>query len=400
MATDAMSDSPQLPRLALIGISGYGRIHLELARGCRDRGEAVITAAAVINAGEEAGNVAELRAKGCEIFTDHEEMLRRHAGRIDLCLIPTGIHWHARMTFAALRAGANVLVEKPLAAAVADARAMQTEERESGRFVAVGFQDCYDPGTRWLIEELGRGAIGAVQTVRFLGIWPRPRAYFLRNNWAGRVQLDGVPVLDSPLNNAFGHFVMLSLLFAGVGDAETTVQPEDVELFRAHDIESFDTAVVNLRTARGVRLWFGASHVSHHALEPEIVIEGTAGTAGWQYEREAWFYNASGRQSRPVLDQHASRRLMMAAVLRRWREPAAPICTTAMAARHTVLIEGVHRAAVITPFPAGRIEWSESDGIAGSVPSFPGLDAALRLAFTGQTTLRQGGFVAGESLVR
>ena len=37
-------------------------------------------------------------------------MLSAHEGGIDLCLIPTGIHWHARMTIAALRAGANVLV--------------------------------------------------------------------------------------------------------------------------------------------------------------------------------------------------------------------------------------------------------------------------------------------------
>lgn len=394
-----MSALSTRPRLALIGISGYGRIHLELARGARDRGDADIVAAAVINAAEEAANVAELKAKGCAIYTDYREMLRAHAGRIDLCLIPTGIHWHARMTLAALQAGANVLVEKPLAGSVADAQAMRAAEEAAGRFVAVGFQDTYDPGTRWLIDALRRGAIGEVKTVRFLGIWPRPRAYFLRNNWAGRLTIDGVPVLDSPLNNAFGHFVMLSLLFAGEGEA--ALGAEGVELFRAHDIESFDTAVVNARTPRGVRLWFGVSHVSHTALEPEIVIEGSAGTAGWRYETEAWYRNASGRQQQPVLDQHATRKLMMTAALQRLRDPAIPVCTTAMAARHTALIESIHRTGRVAVLPAERIVWQAKDGPASALPAMPGLDAALRQAFTEQKTLRACGFtLTGDAVAR
>lgn len=396
-----MSDSTKRPRLALIGISGYGRIHLDLARGCRDRGEADIIAAVVINPAEEAANVAELRAGGCAIYTDYAEMLRRHAGQIDLCLIPTGIHWHARMTVAALRAGANVLVEKPLAGSLTDAQAIRTEEQASGRFVAVGFQDCYDPGTRWLADSLEQGVIGRVESVRFLGVWPRPRAYFLRNNWAGRLQLDGVSVLDSPLNNAFGHFVMLSLLFGGAGDDSTVPEPGGVELFRAHDIESFDTAVVNVRTAGGTRLWFGVSHVSRTTLEPEIVIEGSAGLAGWRYETEAWLHGAEGRQRQPVLDQHASRRLMMAAALQKLRDPATPVCTTAMAARHTRLIDGLHRTAAVTPFPADLIEWTPLVGTSSPVATVRGLDAALRQAFVEQKTLRECGFApAGEPIVR
>jgi len=72
-----------------------------------------IVAATVINPADEADNIAELKAHGCEIYSDYEKMLAEHSGRIDLCLIPTGIPWHARMTIAALRARANVLVEKP-----------------------------------------------------------------------------------------------------------------------------------------------------------------------------------------------------------------------------------------------------------------------------------------------
>ncbi|HVU23118.1 MAG TPA: Gfo/Idh/MocA family oxidoreductase [Opitutus sp.] len=389
--------SHPLPRIALIGLSGYGRIHLQLARECRDRGEAEIVAATVINPEEEAANIAELKAHGCAIHADYAEMLRGHAGQIELCMIPTGIHWHARMTIAALRAGANVLVEKPLAGSTADVAAVRAAERESGRFVAVGFQDLYEPGTLWLKQQLLAGAIGGLRSVRFLGVWPRNRGYFTRNDWAGRGEVDGVAVLDSPLNNAFGHFVMLSLFFASADErAAAEMKLDRVELFRAHDIPTFDTAVVTGRTPRGVRLWFGVSHAAREPVEPEIIVDGAEGTAGWRYEREAWLRDASGREARRAMpDMTATRRSMMAAVLRRLHGAAAPMCGTELAARHTAVIEAVHRAAPVRDFARDQIDWGGLDGAPTAVPEVAGLTPALRRAFAAEQARAACGVPAG-----
>jgi predicted dehydrogenase len=50
---------PSTPaRIAIIGVSGYGSIHLQLARESRDRGEIRITAAAIINPQEETAVIA------------------------------------------------------------------------------------------------------------------------------------------------------------------------------------------------------------------------------------------------------------------------------------------------------------------------------------------------------
>ncbi|HWA86211.1 MAG TPA: Gfo/Idh/MocA family oxidoreductase [Opitutus sp.] len=387
-----MSANSHLPRIALIGISGYGRIHLQLARECRDRGEAAIVAATVINPQEEAENVAELRARGCAIYGDHEEMLRAWGGRIDLCMIPTGINWHARMTIAALRAGANVLVEKPLAGSLADGMAMRAAERESGRFVAVGFQDLYEPGTLWLKEQLRTGAIGGLQSVRFLGVWPRDRSYFTRNDWAGRTEVNGVPVLDSPLNNAFGHFVMLSQYFASPErHAAAAAELDKVELWRAHDIPSFDTAVVAAHTPQGVNLWFGVSHACRETIEPEIAIQGSAGTAFWRYENESCVVAADGgRQCRPMPDTGETRRTMMAAVLRRLRDESVAICGVDLAVQHTRLIETLHRFAPVNEFPPEAVKWA--GGPAGALPEVTGLAPALRRAFEQRSTLAGAGF--------
>jgi len=386
--------SASLPRLAIIGISGYGRIHLGLAREWCERGLATITAAVVINPAEEQANIADLERRGCRIYADYAQMLREHAGQIDLCLIPTGIHLHARMTIAALRAGANVLVEKPLAGSVAETEAIRAAERESGKFVAVGFQDIYDPSTRWLLDVLRSGRIGEVRSVRFLCVWPRPRSYFLRNNWAGRLVVNGSPVFDSPLNNACGHFVLLGLLFGGATTEEGARTLDSAELFRAHPIESFDTAVVTMTTARGVRLWFGVTHSSREAHSPEIVIEGSTGSARWVYEQAVTLTLPGGVvERRPLASQHEVRRAMMDAVVQRLTNPDVPVCSAALAAQHTRLIEAVHRGGEVRDFPADQVDWSGDAADATAIPVVRELDGALRRAFAAGTSLAAAGFV-------
>lgn len=383
-----------LPQIALIGVSGYGRVHLQLARDCRDRGEIAIAAATVINSDDEAGTVAELRAHGTRIYADYEAMLRAEAGRIDLCMIPTGIHWHARMTIAALQSGANVLVEKPLAGSLAEAEAVQAAEQASGRFVAVGFQDLYDAGTVWLKSALIEGAIGPIQTVRFLGIWPRPEAYFRRTDWAGKNTVAGIPVFDSPLNNAFAHFVLLSQYFASPTLTDAAVPKlEHVDLRRAHAIDNFDTATIVARTPEGVRLWFGVSHACDQPIEPEIVIQGRDGTAWWRYENEACLVNTNGGQQRRALPPTtATRGEMLAAVLRRLRDANAPICSTGLAARHCAMIADIQRHGTVRDFPAEAVTWTAT--ATGRVPNVRGLRRALIQAFDAQTTLDAVGLAA------
>ena len=388
-----MTVKSQPARIAIIGVSGYGSVHLQLARERQERGEVRITAATIINPQEAAATILELRGQGAEIFDDYLDMFRRHAGRIDLCLIPTGIHWHARMTIAALEAGANVLVEKPLAGSLAEEQEIRRVEQRTGRFVAVGFQDIYEPGTLWLKDELRRGVIGEIKSVRFLGVWPRPRDYFTRNNWAGRLKADGISVMDSPLNNAFAHFVMLSLFFIGADEGEVTPALEGIELLRAHAIESFDTAVVRSVTARGVKLWFGASHACRETVEPEIMITGSLGQACWLYESEAWWRAAAGTTDRRVLSDIAvARRAMFSATLQRLNDPATPICTSELAARHTALIELIHREGRIDTVPPEMISWSEKNGHASPVPEIKGLAEALRRAYVAEQSLAANGF--------
>ena len=211
-------------------------------------------------------------------------------------------------------------------------------------------------------------------------MWPRPREYFSRNGWAGRLRIDGKAVFDSPLSNAFAHFAMLSLYFAGdtlAGVAESELI--DGQLWRAHAIETFDSAVVRLRTPDEIDLWFGVTHACHDTVEPEILITGDRGTAGWRYEKEAWWCGADGVVYRRKLpDAHGARLVMMETALRRLTDPTTMICTSVLAGRHTQVVESLHASIPVVDFPFDGVVW-QGDGDAG-IPALVGFEAALLTA--------------------
>lgn len=368
------------PRIGIIGISGYGKIHLQLARECSSRGQVELCAAVVVNPDVEATEVAALRAAGCRIYATYQAMLDAEA--LDLCMIPTGIGWHRVMTEAALASGANVLVEKPLAGSVEDAKAIIDAEQKARRFVAVGFQDIYDPAAREVRRLIADGAIGELRSVRLLGMWPRPIRYYERTSWAGRLMENGVAVFDSPLNNGFAHFVTLALAFATRPDRPLRC-PREIEavLRRANGIESFDTAVARGRTADGVRLWFGVTHASARNLEPEILLEGSAGRVLWRHQQDYVLMRPDGSHQRVALrPAEEVRRDMIQTVLARFSDPSAPICTTETALAQVELIAAIHAAAAIRDFNAGCL--APSALAAGSAPvvTVKGLEAALERA--------------------
>ena len=171
---------------------------------------------------------------------------------------------------------------------------------------------------------------------------------------------------------------------------------DGVELFRAHAIESFDTAVAKLHTADGVKLWFGVSHVSGDTLEPEIFIHGSNGTAGWRYESETWLVDVNGRRQQHSMPSIAeTRQSMMAAVLRRLWDPQSTICGVDMARRHTEVIEAIHRAGPIKSFPPEMVQWKSGDGAGAEIPVVVGLTAAMQRAFAAQELLTRCDFDPG-----
>lgn len=385
-----IASTSELPQIGLIGVSGYASIHIEwLLQAHKDK-RLIITAFVTVEAERDSEGAKQLKATGALQYDSYLEMLEAQNGQLDLCFIPTGIQWHARMTIDALNTGCNVLVEKPLAGATSDGRAVIDAMKETGRWVAVGFQDMYTDEVATIKRMILKKRIGRIKTVSMLGLWPRARSYYQRNNWTGRLRADDAFVLDSPLNNAFAHFVNLSLFLAG----ETFEQSGDAflnnaQLYRAHDIESFDTAVVQATSQTGTEFWFGVSHACQSTLEPIIRIEGTRGSIEWNQDYQCTIHHATKEDEiLPLLDSFQARDKMFETVLERLSNPDARICGPEIALCHTRLIESIHRMGKIIEFDPSQIVEVPLEGTKSTVPVVTGLEDRLKEAFETLSDLR------------
>lgn len=127
-------------RAALIGSGWYGKIDLlrlmqvaptEVVSLCDVDRKMLADAATLVAARAKADR--EPRT-----YTDYKKMLKEE--KLDVVLIATPDHWHALPTIAALEAGADVYVQKPISIDVMEGKAMLDAARKHGRVVQVGTQ--------------------------------------------------------------------------------------------------------------------------------------------------------------------------------------------------------------------------------------------------------------------
>jgi len=319
----------------------------------QERGLLRLRAATIINQEEEREKCQVLREIGCELFDDYEEMLNRWKGRLALCVIPTGIHCHARMTIAALAAGCNVLVEKPIAATIEEVDAIRKSEEKASRFVAVGYQHIYAPEIRRMKQALLDGAVGTVEVIKCMGFWPRPDGYYRRNNWVGRLRVGEDWVLDAPFNNAFGHWLNLLCFFAG-SRFEESASPRSVEaeLYRARPIETTDTACMRIETEEGIPLFLWLTHScarhQYHDSGPELEVRGTEGCLKWTPKAITYRSKAAVEKSWPVSTLEQMRNAMYDAVLRKAAGDDAFICGSDIARKQTLCANAAFESSSIS----------------------------------------------------
>lgn len=367
----------------VIGVSGFGRTHYDDLMREAEAGRMRALGATVINQDEEQEKCERLLSLGCRLFTDHREMLGKLSGKIDVCFIPTGIHLHAAMSIDAMKAGADVLVEKPVAATVQDVRRMTECERETGRFVAVGYQHMYARATMHLKEMILEGAIGPVRTIKCRALWPRPRSYYLRNGWAGRLKVGEEWVLDSPFNNALAHYLNLMCFFAGREKTKSArIEGVEAELYRANEIESADTACIRIATGGGATLCFYVTHACEKTLGPEIVVIGEKGSVSLTQGRGRVIRmdeGADGSCEETQLEQGTDLRdRILGQVRARIADREAFVCDLDIAGTQTVCVNAAHESSAVHDVPKSLVKRLPRDG--STVTVIDGIDEVFARA--------------------
>ena len=326
-------------KVALIGVGGFGRSHVAATETLTE--EALVEIVAFAEPSDAPEAVARLQSGGARRYLDYRDMLAEEP-QLDVVCIATPIPTHFPMAMASFERGAHVFLEKPPAVRIQDVRAMVARQTEKGVFCSVGFGDVARPTVIALKHRLCEGAIGPIRAVFAEGRWSRAHAYYKRSAWAGKTMLDGVHVLDGPMNNACAHVLNLSAYLAGTEPHEFA-RPVRVqgELYRANAIDSEDTNCLRAEFDTGATVCIHLTQCATASHPRSWTIVGEKGTARL-HDSEG--VDLPGEHIAPLEREHATTTLLrrLIEVIQGSDEPL--FMPLASAESHTLLSNGAYES--------------------------------------------------------
>jgi len=173
-----------------------------------------------------------MAATGAAGRADAEEML--HDERLDVVSIAAPTSFHCQLTVAALRSGAHVLVEKPIAADRDEARAMMDAAAEAGRLLTVGHIERFNPAIVELRRRLADGELGRIFEIRAERLGPFP----------DRIRDVGVVVDLAPHDLDVMRFLLGSDPVRVYAETEQRIHTDHEDLFAG--VLKFDNGAVGL----------------------------------------------------------------------------------------------------------------------------------------------------------
>jgi predicted dehydrogenase len=165
-----------------------------------------------------AAAAAELaQATGAEVATDWRRVLERPD--VDVVVVATPNGFLAEISVAALEAGKDVLMEKPMGRNLEEAKTICARALGTGRHLKVGFSHRYHPAIAEAARRAAAGEIGGLVNIRArYGHGARPG---YEKEWRGDLSLAG----GGELTDQGIHLLDLIHWFAGVpGRAFATLQ--------------------------------------------------------------------------------------------------------------------------------------------------------------------------------
>ena len=116
----------------------------------------------------KAGKKVELKT-----YEKFEELLARTDINAVVIAIPD--HSHARVAIAALKAGKDVYLEKPMTFTIKEGQELKKVVRETGRIFGLGSQQRSDPNFQHAVKLVQDGALGKITNVKaYVGAPPKP----------------------------------------------------------------------------------------------------------------------------------------------------------------------------------------------------------------------------------
>jgi predicted dehydrogenase len=388
-------------RIVVIGLGGMAKAHLDAVDWLEKQGLAQLSGVVAIAVDRQRFPelVRSLTARQIPLYASIEDFLQNAAGSADVLTVPIGIHQHMSVSIAAMQAGLHVYCEKPVAATIQEVDQLIVAQKSSGKFIGINFQNIYSPSIQNLKARICDGRLGELKSAALLCSWPRSRNYYARNDWAGKLRKGDDWILDSPVNNAMGHFlhIMLYLASNAIDDAALPIEIT-AELYRAANIESYDTAALRVRCENETLLhsYMTLAGAPVHGPVMELACEhGEAQWGNFNGQTNIRYRDGSTEDfdNGPPEWVYEGFRNFVRAIRREERL----LCPPEVCRSHTLCVNGAHESCpVIQNFPPAEITVatdiemlpSEATAIFDRVPN---LNALLQKAFAQRKLLSEIG---------
>ncbi len=259
-----MAKSKKL-RIAFIGAGGIANTHMNHLDKMED---AEIVALADISPELMATRAEAHKIDPDACFTDWKQMLKKVKPKAVSVCTPNKLH--AAAAIDALKAGCDVLVEKPMAATAKDAQKMVDAATAAKKKLVIGFQYRFDSKTQFLKKAVDEGTFGPimygrVQALRRRGI-PNWGVFYSKEAQGGGPLIDiGVHALE------MAHYTMGSPkpvaatghTFTYLGNKDSTKIQSQWKGWNWKELDIEDLAIGQVRFENGALLTIEASFAAH-----------------------------------------------------------------------------------------------------------------------------------------
>lgn len=203
---------------------------------------------------------------GTNAYPFYEELLSDpNVDVVDICL-PSG--YHAEYGLMAIKAGKDIIVEKPIDVTLENAEKLIETCNQLNRKIAVIFQNRFTDAAIKIKKVLEANLLGPIIAVEASVKWYRNPTYYSSSNWKGTSKLEGGAMLNQGI-----HTIDLLLWFMGeVKSISALVRTA------LHPIEAEDLSIVLLEFQNGAIGTLTVSTALKPGFPERIEIYGQMGS--------------------------------------------------------------------------------------------------------------------------
>ncbi len=202
-------------------------------------------------------------------YADYREMLGKEQPQ--LCAVATESGYHAEIGLNVLKAGSNIIIEKPIALSLDDARALIAEADKRGLTLCACHQNRFNKSIQKIRSAVEAGRFGKMLHGAAHIRWNRGKSYYEQAPWRGTWAQDGGALMNQCIHN-------IDLLRWMMGDEVAEVMAYTDNLEHGYiQAEDLGMALVKFKSG-AYGLIEGTTNIYPKNLEETLYLFGQDGT--------------------------------------------------------------------------------------------------------------------------